>query len=103
MLTYEKVLEIFSDYLREDECAEVVSTHHGPALMMWEPVLCGWEQVTHCETPEKLFDALLEEYDKYYSYQLAEAQGIEDYTPEIKSQVAAMCNLLCEKRRETEQ
>ena len=29
MLTYEKVLEIFSDYLREDECAEVVSTHHG--------------------------------------------------------------------------
>lgn len=103
MLTYEKVLEIFADYLGEDECAEVVSTRHGHALMMWEPVLRGWEQVTCCDTPRKLFDALLEEYDKYYSYQLAEAQGIEDYTPEIKAQVDAMCGLLREKRREAEQ
>lgn len=103
MLTYEKVLEIFADYLSEDECAEVVSTRHGPALMMWEPVLCGWEQVTRCETPGKLFDALLEEYDKFYSYQMAETQGIEDYTPEIKAQVDAMCSLLREKRRGAEQ
>lgn len=103
MLTFETVQEIFADYLKEDECAEIVLTRHGHALMMWEPVLRGWEEVIRCETPEKLFDALLEEYDKFYSYQLAEAQGIEDYTPEIKAKVDAMCDLLREKRQEAEQ
>lgn len=103
MLTFENVQEIFADYLKEDDCAEIVLTRHGHALMMWEPVLCGWETIIRCETPEKLFDALLEEFDKFYSYQLAEAQGIEDYTPEIKVQVDAMCDQLWEKRRDAEQ
>lgn len=86
------------------ECAEIVLTRHGHALMMWEPVGRAWEQAVPCDTPGKLFDALLWEYDKFYSYyQLAENQGIEDYTPEIKATVDEMCRLLREKRREAEQ
>ncbi len=34
MLTFETEEEIFADYLKEDECAEIVLTRHGHALMM---------------------------------------------------------------------
>ena len=103
MLTYEKVLEIFADYLGEDECAEVVSTRHGHALMMWEPAVHGWEEVTPCETPDELFNALLEQAKSYRTYLLAIEQGIDNYTPEIASRAEEMCQPYLEKRREAEQ
>lgn len=102
MLTYEKVLEIFEDYLKEDECAEVVSTRHGHALMMWEPALHGWDEVIPCETPDELFDALLEQVKSYHSYLLAKEQGRYECTPEIESRATEMCQPYLEKRREAE-
>ncbi len=35
MLTFEKVLEIFADYLKEDPYAEVVRTRHCYAPTYW--------------------------------------------------------------------
>lgn len=103
MLTYEKVLEIFADYLNEDPCAEVVPTRRCYAVMMWDIAAHDWSEVIPCDTPESLFDALLVESDKYWSYQLAVSQGLEDYTPEIKAKVKEMCRVYQEKRWEAEQ
>ena len=36
MLTFEKVLEVFADYLKQDRLYEVVITSHGYTLMAWE-------------------------------------------------------------------
>lgn len=102
MLTFENVLDIFEDYLKEDECAEVVSTRHGHALMMWEPAVRGWEEVIPCETPDELFAALLEQVKSYRSYQLAKEQGMDEYTPEIVSKATEMCQPYLERQREVE-
>ena len=102
MLTYENVLEIFADYLKEDPCAEVVLTSRCYAVMVWDVTAHDWESAIPCETPDKLFDALLEEYDKFQSFQMATAQGMEEYTPEIRARVDAMCGKLLERRREKE-
>lgn len=99
MLTYEKVLEIFADYLAEDKEADVVRTRHCYAVMMWDVPAHDWDEVIPCETPGELFNALLEEYDKYHCFQLAESQGIDDFTPEIVTTVKSMCSALLEKRR----
>ena len=37
MLTFEKVLEVFKEYLQQDPLYEVVFTRHGYTLMAWEP------------------------------------------------------------------
>ncbi len=103
MLTYDKVQEIFADYLAEDKSAEIVSTRHCRALMMWDEAGQDWTLVVPCKTPEELFEALLWEYDKYHTYQICREYGIEDETPQIKAKVYAMCNKLREKRREIEQ
>jgi len=102
MLTYEKVLEIFADYLKEDQTAEAVSTRHGYALMMWDVVGHDWMEVYPCETPGELFDALLEEFTKFHEYKLASSQSLEDYTPEIVAEVKAMCGPYLSKRQEAE-
>ena len=102
MLTFEKVLEIFADYLKEDPYAEVVRTRHCYALMMWDPAAHDWNDVIPCETPEELFDEILEQSDRYWSYLLAEEQDIDDFTPEIKAKVKEICRPFLEKRREAE-
>lgn len=102
MLTYENVIEMFSDYLEDDPLAEVVPTRYCYALMMWDPAAHNWNDVIACESPEELFDELLEQTNRFRSYQLAEEQGIEDYTPEIETKVEEICRIYQEKRRELE-
>ena len=45
MLTNEKVLEIFQDYLNEDQATEVVMTRHGYAVMLWDHAGQDWSDV----------------------------------------------------------
>lgn len=59
MLTFERVLNIFKDYLQSDPLYEVVSTSHGYTLMAWEPARRQWYNAEVMDTPEKLTDALL--------------------------------------------
>ena len=44
MLTFEKVLNVFSDYLQQAPLYEVVLTSHGYTLMAWEPERNEWYQ-----------------------------------------------------------
>lgn len=62
MLTFEKVLEVFGDYLQQDPLYEVITTSHGYTLMAWEPKRNDWYKARYMETPEILMDSLLDTY-----------------------------------------
>ena len=62
MLTFEKVLVVFADALDRDPLYEIVQTSRGYTLMGWEPGREEWSHVERMTTPEKLRDALLNNY-----------------------------------------
>lgn len=70
MMTFEKVLEVFKDYLSQDKVLEVVNTKRGYTVMIWEEKEEQWYGVEHCKTPELLRDALLEGYHDFSEQQL---------------------------------
>ena len=90
MLTNEKVLEIFQDYLNEDQATEVVMTRHGYAVMLWDHAGQDWSDVECCPTPEELFDKLLDSYALYQEFLM------------IRAQIQEMCLPYLEKRKEAE-
>lgn len=61
-MTFEKVLEVFKEYLLEDANCEVVHTKHGYTVMQWDENSKSWYGVEYCETPENLRDELLSSY-----------------------------------------
>ena len=42
MLTFEKILQVFEDILRQDPLYEVVSTSHGYTLLGWDEHRYQW-------------------------------------------------------------
>lgn len=60
MMTFEKVLEVFNDYLNKDSVLEVVNTKRGYTVMIWDEKDEQWFGVEHCKAPELLRDALLD-------------------------------------------
>lgn len=65
MLTNEKVLNVFKDYLAQDPEYEVVLTSHGYTVMCWNTRGEEWLDVEFCKTPQDLLDALLSSYGNY--------------------------------------
>ena len=68
MLTNEKVLEIFRDYLSQDPAYEMVTTSRGYTVMAWDNYREAWYDVRLCPTPEALRDALMDAYKNYLEY-----------------------------------
>ena len=48
MMTFEKVLEVFNDYLNKDSVLEVVNTKRGYTVMIWDEKDEQWFGVEHC-------------------------------------------------------
>ena len=71
MMTFEKVLDIFADYLALD-CSGMV-----------------------CCTPKELFDLLLSDYESYLEIQ--RTKGRRDVTKEDQAEIAALCQSRLEK------
>ena len=72
MLTFEKVLEIFEDYLAQDMELEVYKSRYGYVCVSFngsppDPPYCEGDV---CRTPEELFAHLLVEYESFASIQL---------------------------------
>ena len=67
-MTFEKVLEVFKDYLAEDDMYEVVSTSHGYTLLEWDSQCREWTGVKLCRTPKALADALMYGYTGLLEY-----------------------------------
>ena len=89
-MTFENVLEVFGDYLREDTDLEIVLTKRGYTVMCWDNTLADWSNTDFCATPEKLRDSLL---DFYMSYaELKMTNGQRDLTSAEKQQIQNECD-----------
>ena len=58
MLTFERVIEVFADYLAADHDVEVILTRHGYTYLTWDGARHCWESCEACATPEDLLDML---------------------------------------------
>lgn len=58
MLTFERILEVFADYLDADPDVEVILTRHGYTYLVWDSERRSWENCEACATPEELLDML---------------------------------------------
>ena len=76
MLTYEKVLDLFQDYLERDSCIEIVMTKWGYVRLFCEPPYLNTLEAVLCRTPEELFKELLDDLLTDQEYQLAKKHGV---------------------------
>ncbi len=88
MLTFEKVLEVFKDYLAADGMYEIVMTSHGYTVLEWDAQLDDWTGAKRCTTPQDMVDALLYGYTGYLEYQatLARRELTKDDLEKVKVQ-----------------
>lgn len=100
MLTYEKILNVFQEYLAEDDSCEVLTTSQGYLVVDWNSRKIDSEWVTSrlCQKPEQLRDVLRSRYEEYQGYQLTggykrELLPSEDVDIQLMGQVMAeRCN-----------
>lgn len=92
MLTFEKVLSVFKDYLSEDTRYEIFVSTHGHTVMEWDDKTQNWEGAKLCRTPEELKDTLLDVYADYLRYQatLGHRSMTDEERQMISAQVDAM-------------
>ena len=74
MLTYEKVLDVFRDYLAEDAMFEIVMTHNGYIMLEWDERTKECLEAHTCRTPEAMLDELLGAYGNYVEFGLTHGQ-----------------------------
>ena len=98
-MTYEKVLEVFQDYLTEDDSCEVLSVSRGYLVVDWSSCKSEWVTSRLCQTPEHLRDVLRSHYEEYQGYLLTNGYK-RDVLPqedqEIQRMGAALAGL-CDK------
>ena len=70
MLTFEKVLAVFVDYLQQDPLYEVILTSHGYTLLAWEPERNQWYSAEFMAPPENLMNSLLDVYASFREDQI---------------------------------
>lgn len=97
MLTYEKVLEVFKEYLEEDNSCEVVNTSRGHAVMMWDDRMKKWYDVKAAPTPEALRDVLLDNYNGYLTYKMTDEGRRNELTEQEKREIEAICRAILER------
>ena len=88
MLTFEKVLEIFADYLTADETIEVYISRHGCVRVEFDQDFhyCSGEV---CHTPKELFDLLADDYRTYLEIELT--KGKREVTEDDEREADALC------------
>ena len=93
MLTFERVLNVFEDILREDPLYEIVFTSHGYTLLAWDAHRNQWYSAELLETPEDMLDALLENYSSNLELQFTGGER-DDLTEQEKKVIEAQCKQL---------
>ncbi len=92
MLTFEKVLSVFADYLQQDPLYEVVLTSHGYTLMAWNPQRCEWYSAEFMVTPENLMNGLLDAYANFREDQITDND--RDLTEQEQATLKKECIIL---------
>ena len=95
MLTFEKVLDVFKDYLADDDMYEIVITSHGYTVMEWDGRLGDWTDSKLCKTPQDMADILLSGYEGYLEYQAT--HGHRELTEGDLAQVEAKRQIMVAK------
>ena len=93
MLTFERVLNVFEDILREDPLYEIVFTSHGYTLLAWDAHRNQWYSAELLETPEDMLDALLENYSSNLELQFTGGER-DDLTEQEKKVIEDQCKQL---------
>lgn len=92
MLTFEKVLAAFKNYLEEDDRYTILMTPRGYTIMEWDTSQQNWAGAEFCATPEQMRDLLLEDLAGYLEYKItlcdraledSERQAIQQQVTEI--------------------
>ena len=89
MLTFEKVLTVFADYLQQDPLYEVVLTSHGYTLMAWEPERNQWYSAEFMATPKNLMNSLLDAYASFREDQITDND--RDLTRQEEAELKMEC------------
>ena len=92
MLTFQKVLEVFGDYLKQDPLYEVITTSHGYTLMAWEPKRDDWYKARYMATPKILMNSLLDTYANFMEDQVTDNE--RDLTEQETAEIKRQCDLL---------
>ena len=88
-MTFEKVLNVFSDYLREDTDLEIVLTKRGYTVMCWDNALTDWSTSDFCATPEDLRDTLVDFYMSFTEVKIT--KGKRNLTSAEEQQIQSEC------------
>ena len=99
MKTYEKVLEIFRDYLDSDQEEEVLKCRRGYLRVTWNGDSRYCVDGILCRTPEELFEVLLSDYRSYEEIQIT--KGRREVTEDDEKLAEQFCQRL-RKRWEEE-
>lgn len=89
MLTFENVLKVLSDYLKEDSDLEIVLTKHGYTVLRWDNGLNEWGDSDFCATPEDMLEILMGHYETFAEFQVT--AGRRDLTPAEQQQIESEC------------
>jgi len=90
MLTYDSLMEAFSEYHEQANDWEVVKTSKGYAIIIWdEDSKAGYDEFIPCASLEDLRDALLETYEGYLQLAMEEKLKFE-YAAEIQAKLDAV-------------
>ena len=99
-MTFEKVLQVFDDILKNDPMYEIVTTSHGYALLEWCAPQEEWSNIEHLPTPEVMLEKLLDMYENFLAWQIMQHTGRENLTSDENTSVILKCQQLrakCEK------
>ena len=100
MLTFEKVLDVFRDYLAEDKSYEVVNTSQGYTVLSWDERQGVWYDAQLMETPEALRDILLDNYCEYLAYKMTKGYERDDPTEQEMQEIQEKRRALLERCRD---
>lgn len=100
MLTFEKVLEIFKDYLALDTELEVCKSRYGYIRVEFDEIsgIPDYCSGVICRTPEELFDVLLDDLLGYEEIRLTKGQ--RDITAKDLEMLRGLRQRYLERREE---
>ena len=99
MKTFEKVMEIYRDYLDSDQEEEVLKCRRGYLRVTWNGDSRYCVDGILCRTPEELFEVLLSDYRSYEEIQIT--KGRREVTEDDEKLAEQFCQRL-RKRWEEE-
>lgn len=98
MKTFEKVMEIFRDYLDSDQEEEVLKCRRGYLRVTWNGDSRYCVDGILCRTPEELFEVLLSDYRSYEEIQIT--KGRREVTEDDEKLAEQFCQRLRKRWKE---